>query len=69
MNPKSQMKKLLLYAVTIVNMFCFLGIADAGPLVIGDPPMIRIAFRLAANSAGAPDISRSTAAPCFRDQY
>ena len=32
------MKKLLLYAVTIVNIFCFLGIADAGPLVIGDPP-------------------------------
>lgn len=32
------MKKLLLYAVTIVNIFCFMGIADAGPLVIGDPP-------------------------------
>ena len=32
------MKTLVLYTVTIVNIFCFLGIADAGPIVIGDPP-------------------------------
>jgi len=32
------MKNLILYTVTIVNIFCFLGIADAAPIVIGDPP-------------------------------